>query len=136
MIICICRQLQSSHILQTGSAEEAKQCQECIQRLASWTGQPQPRRLTVIINPKSGQGRYKLLCGPTVHPACMRESSAAPSASQPTYKADDSHTIQEHLAVVSILTTPKLTDVVDVFHFTAKKQKCLKGFDWNFTSPG
>lgn len=53
------RKLQSSQVIETGSAEEARRCQSCLQQLASWGQKTTPRKLMVIINPKSGQGRSK-----------------------------------------------------------------------------
>ncbi|KAL0029421.1 hypothetical protein WJX77_006321 [Trebouxia sp. C0004] len=55
------RKLECSQVFQTGSADEAKRCQVTLQQSASWGRQSQPRRVTVIINPKSGQGRSKAM---------------------------------------------------------------------------
>ncbi|KAL0044874.1 hypothetical protein WJX82_000765 [Trebouxia sp. C0006] len=55
------RKVECSQVFQTGSADEAKRCQVTLQQSASWGRQSQPRRVTVIINPKSGQGRSKAM---------------------------------------------------------------------------
>lgn len=62
------RALCSSQVIVTASMEEARRCQRCLQQACCWDGHPQPRKLLVIINPKSGQGRCMLL---HTHYKCM-----------------------------------------------------------------
>lgn len=52
----LCRKLRRSKRFRA-SSQDSERCVHLLRRHGSWQGQAEPRRITVFINPVSGQGR-------------------------------------------------------------------------------